>query len=117
MAEWYVRLSVLRWMIVYMHIWIDNSGYQNGSNCKRQEGAYTLFITVSSLVIETFTPIFLMNIFSLFTLKNLHRFHQRRTRIMPIMYYPPKTITIPKTMNNVIVESKQNLPSGKKDQR
>ncbi len=82
-AKWYIPMSVLCWMFFYVHIWIGYSGYQNGSACKRREGAYTLFITVCSVTIDAILPIIVMITFSLLTLNNLNGLRQRRNRIMP----------------------------------
>jgi len=108
-AKWYVPLSVLCWMIFYVHIWVGYSGHQNGSSCERKGGAYTLFITVSSVAIEAIIPIVVMIIFGLLTFKNLYGLHQLRNRIMPTTHDIPMTIVRPTTMKNVTGKSKQKL--------
>jgi hypothetical protein len=106
-ARWYIPLSVVSWMIFYVHVWVGYTGYQSGSSCKRQVGAYTLFITISSLVIEAVGPIILMLIFSLLTLNNLNGLRQRRSRVEPITHPTQMfTVTAP-TLNNSVVGSKQ----------
>jgi hypothetical protein len=116
-AKWYVPLSVLCWMIFYVHIWVGYSGYQSGSSCKRRDGVYTLFITVSSLAIEAITPIVVMTVFSLLTIINLRQLRQRRNRIMPITH-GTQMITIRHiTLNNVTEESRKTLPSDQQNQR
>jgi hypothetical protein len=105
-------------MIFYVHIWFGYTGYRNGSSCKRQEGSYTLFITVSSITIEAVTPILVMTIFSLLTFKNLHGLHQRRNRILPTTHTHTQMIMVrPMTMNNVTGEFKQTSSLNQQSQR
>jgi hypothetical protein len=83
-AKWYVPMSVLCWMIFYVHIWIGYSDYQNTSACKRRKGAYTVFITVCTVIIDAILPIIVMITFSLLTLNNLNGLRQRRNCIIPM---------------------------------
>ena len=101
-AKWYISLtvSVLCWMIFYVHIWVGYPSYQNNSSCKRREGAYTLFITVSTLVIEVIIPISVMIIFSLLTINNIHGLRERRNRIMPTAHDTEMIIVRSTTVNN-----------------
>jgi hypothetical protein len=97
-------------MIFYTHIWVGYSSSRAGSSCKRQEGDYTLFITVSSVTIEAIAPIMIMTIFSLLTINNLHGLHQRRNRILPNRHANnPINIGRSTALNNVTGEVKQTL--------
>jgi hypothetical protein len=116
-AKWYVPLSVLCWVIFYLHIWVGYSSYQNGSACKRWGGAYTVFITVCTVTLDAVLPIVVMTIFSLLILNNLHGLRQRRNRVMPIIYRN-QTVTIgtaaPNTVNHQII---QNLVFNQQERR
>jgi len=116
-AKWYVPLSVLCWMIFYLHMWVGYSNYQDGSACKRWVGAYTLFITVSTVIIESALPIIVMTTFSLLTLKNLHRSRQKCNRVMPLTQANRMIAMRPVAMNIVNSKSIQNLPSNKQNRR
>jgi hypothetical protein len=116
-AKWYVPLSVLCWMIFYVHMWVGYSNYRDGSACKRLEGAYTLFIVVSTVIIESALPIIVMTIFSLLTLNNLHRFRQRCNRVMPITHGNRMIVMGHVAMNTVNNKSIQNLPSNQQHRR
>jgi len=116
-ARWYVPISVLCWMIFYVHILIGYTNYQYGSGCKRWGGTYNLFIIVSTVTIEAVLPITVITIFSLLTLNNLHGLHQRRNRVMPIIH-DYRMITIgPVTMNTVSSKIIQNPTSNQQARR
>ncbi|CAF1254764.1 unnamed protein product [Adineta steineri] len=120
-AKWYIPLSILGWMIYYSNIWVGYNGYQNGSACKRQDGVYTIFITVNSLTIDTSIPILLMTIFSLLTLNNLCGLRRRRNLITP--HIDGSMMTVVRTTNRnetidggkqkVIVEQREKKQFGK----
>jgi hypothetical protein len=116
-AKWYVPLSVLCWMIFYAHIWVGYPTAPNGLGCKRWGGAYTLFITVSTLMIEVIIPTIVMITFSLLTINNVHGLRQRRNRIKPIANEIQITIVRPMTMNNATGESTQTVPLNQQIQR
>jgi len=116
-AKWYVPLSVLCWMIFYAHMWVGYPTAPNGLGCKRREGTYTLFITVSTLMIEVIIPTVVMIIFSVLTINNVHKFHQRRNRIMPNINGIEMAIVRPMTMNNATGESTQTLPLNQQSQQ
>jgi hypothetical protein len=116
-AKCYVPLSVLCWMIFYVHILVGYTDYQQGPGCKRWKGAYTLFIIVSTVTIEAALPIVVMTTFSLLTLNNLHRLRQRRNRVIPITHGNRMIKIGPVTMNHVNNKIIQNLPSNQQHQR
>ena len=116
-AKWYIPLSVLFWAIFYVNIWIGYPGSQNGLGCKRLAGAYTIFIIVCTVTIDTCLPIILMTIFSLLTLNNLYGLRRRSTRVMPITYDHPMTKIGDTFTNNLNSRSTQNLPSNVPERR
>lgn len=117
MAKWYISLSVLCWTIFYSHIWVGYSGTQPGSACKKQNGAYTLFITICSMTIDAILPIIFMIAFSLLTFNNLHGLYQRRNRIIPMINSIPMTIIVPTTINISNDKTKQNHLSNQLDRQ
>jgi len=116
-AKWYVPLTVLCWTIFYSHIWVGYSGTQPGSACKRQAGAYNLFITICSVTIDSTIPIVVMITFSLLTLNNLHGLHQRLNRIMPTIDAHQMIIMGNPAINVVGGRTQQNLSSDRQRQR
>jgi hypothetical protein len=116
-AKWYIPLSVLCWMIFYSHIWVGYPASPNGLGCKRWGGAYSVFITVSTLMIEVIIPTVVMIVFSVLTINNVHGLRQRRNRIMPNTNGIQMTIVRPMTMNNATGESTQTLPLNQQIQR
>jgi hypothetical protein len=116
-AKWYVPLSVLCWTIFYLNIWVGYSGTQPGSACKKQAGAYTLFITICSVTIDSTIPIIVMITFSLLTLNNLHGLHQRRNRLVPIIDKQQMTIMGHSRTNAIGDRTQQHLSSNQQEQR
>jgi hypothetical protein len=113
-VKWYISLSVLCWMIFYVHIWFGYSGYQNGTACKRREGVYTIFVTVYSFIIDVSLPIIVMIIFSLLTLNNIYGLYQQRNRIFPAIQAIEMKITAKNAINN---RSICTLPSDQSNKR
>jgi hypothetical protein len=116
-AKWYIPISVLCWMTFYTHVWVGYSGIGNGTSCKRRDGAYTLFVTVTGLSIEAVVPILVMTICSLLTLNNLHGLNQRRNRIMPHNDGTQMTVVRTTNTNKTADNSRQTLTSEKQIQR
>jgi len=116
-AKWYVPLSVLCWMIFYTNIWVGYPTAPNGVGCKRLGGAYTLFFTVSTFMVDVIIPTIVMIVFSLLTINNVHRFYQRRNRIMPNINAIEMATVRPMNMNNATGESTQTLPLNQQSQQ